>query len=236
MKVEIWSDIACPFCYIGKAHFEKALEKFGQSDEVEVVYKSYQLDPDYHHQKGDTALSVLSQKKGMPETQVEAMTSQIVEMAHQVDLKMDFKNNLPANTFDAHRLIHLAAKEGKQKEVLEALFEAHFTDGKNIEEKSVLIEIGQKIGLSKEEVERLLTSDEYAYDVKQDIMEARNIGVRGVPFFVFNQKYALSGAQPIDTFDELLNKSYTEWKKDHPTFQNMNSSDEAMCSDDGCEL
>ncbi len=235
MKIEIWSDIACPFCYIGKAHLEKALANFGQEN-IEVTYRSYQLDPDYHHKEGDTAKSVLAHKKGMAEAQIRQMTEQITKMGEQAGVDMNFETNLPANTFDAHRLIHLATRENRQQEMLTALFKAHFTMGKNIEDKAVLKDLAIRVGLAKESVEQLLDSDDFAYAVQQDIMAARNIGVQGVPFFVFNQKYALSGAQPVSTFEDVLEKSFREWRKDNPAFEDLSTDKAAKCEDGSCEI
>lgn len=236
MKIEIWSDVACPFCYIGKAHLEKALASFAESKDVEVVYKSYQLDPDYHYQEGDTSYSHLTEKKGIPMEQVKQMTTRIEQMAGDAGLKMDIQSVIPANTFDAHRLIQLAARHNKEEQVVTALFKAHFADAKNIEEQTVLRKIGLQAGLSKDEVDSVFNSDELAYDVSQDIMESRNLGITGVPFFLFNRKYAVSGAQPVEVFEGALAKSFSEWRKEHPVLVSLNTRDDAACTDEGCGI
>lgn len=236
MKVEIWSDIACPFCYIGKAHFDKALASFENAGEIEVDYRAYQLDPEMNFKGGQTAFSYLTKRKGMPMTQVEQLVSRIIQMAADAGLKMDFKTNIPANTLDAHRLIQLAIQERKEKAVIEELFEAHFTNGKNIEDKEVLKTIGVNIGLDAARVTEVLNSDEFAYEVKQDIMESRNLGVSGVPFFMFNGKYAVSGAQPVGSFTNAIEKSFQEWRKDNPEIVSLNVSKGSTCSDSSCEI
>lgn len=237
MKIEIWSDIACPFCYIGKAHLEKALSNFEHTAEVEVCYYSYQLDPEYHYQEGDTAFSVLTHKKQMPLEQVRQMADHIEQMAREAGLSMNIEKTLPSNTYDAHRLLHLAKSDRKEKQIMDALFKAYFTDGKLIEDKKVIGKIGVDCGLAQASVDKLLSSDEFAYEVKQDILESRSIGVSGVPFFVLNRKYAISGAQPVEVFTNALKNSFNEWKKDNPQFINLNSSDkDAACGTDGCAI
>ena len=237
MKIEIWSDIACPFCYIGKTHFEKALADFEHKSKVEVVYKSYQLDPEYHHKEGDTSISVLVEKKGMPEGQVRQMTGHVESMASQVGLSMDIQNTIPANTLDSHRLIHFAITEKKEKETIDALFHSHFTEAKNIEDKQVLTEVAKKVGLNQERTAEVLSSDEFGYDVSQDILESRNLGIRGVPFFLINRKYAVSGAQPMDAFRNALKQTFEEWQKENEQIVSLNSAadDGSSCSVDGCD-
>jgi len=236
MNIEVWSDIACPFCYIGKAHLEKALSTFKYASKIEVTYKSYQLDPTYNYQHGDTTFSVLTKKKGMSLEQVKQMAAHIEQMAKKVGITMNIEKTIPANTYNAHRLTHLANKENKSKEVMEALFKAHFTNGKNIEDITVLTEVGVQAGISKALIENLLSSDEFAYDVKQDIMESQNMGVSGVPFFLFNKKYAVSGAQPVDVFENALGKSFEEWEKTNPIFINLNTEKSNTCDNSNCEI
>ncbi len=236
MKVEIWSDIACPFCYIGKAHFQKALASFQNIKDVDVVYRCFQLDPDYKHKDGETVITYLTDMKGMSVEHVKQMTTHIEQMAKDAGITINFNTNIPANTLDAHRLILLATQEHKQEAIVEALFEAHFTNGKNIEEKNVLKEIGLSAGLSESQLNTVLDSDAYAYEVKQDILESRNIGVRGVPFFLFNRKYAISGAQPVDTFIAALKQSFEEWRMEQPTIVDLNASAGGVCNDDNCSI
>lgn len=236
MKIEVWSDIACPFCYIGKHHFETALAAFAHKEEIKVVYKSFQLTPDYYFSEGDTVYKHLSEKKGMPMEQVKQMTAHVTNTAKEAGLAIDFETNIPANTFDAHRLIQLGNKEGCGKQVVEQLFEAHFSKGKNIENKEELIAIGVDSGIEIVKIEQMLSSEDFAYEVKQDILESRNIGVQGVPFFLLMGKYAVSGAQPVEAFAEALSKSYSAWKKENNGIVNLNTTDSDSCSEEGCSL
>lgn len=238
MKVEIWSDVMCPFCYIGKRHFEEAIEKLPFKNEILVDWKSYQLNPEYHNTNNETIYDYLSRSKGMPIEQAKQMTKQVVAMGENAGLKLNFDTNVPANTFNAHRLIHLAAKYNLQDLAEEKLFEAHFTQSKNIGENAVLIAIATEIGLEKGEAEKVLNSNEFAEAVRYDIYESQNLGIRGVPYFVMDRKYGVSGAQPVQAFTDALTQSFKEWKEAQPktTLTSLNKSDDAICDENGCEL
>lgn len=238
MKVEIWSDVMCPFCYIGKRHFEQAIDKLPFKDEIVVDWKSYQLNPEYHNTNNETIYDYLSRSKGMPIEQAKQMTKQVVDMAANAGLTINFDTNVPANTFDAHRLIHLAAKNGLQDLAEEKLFEAHFVNSRNIGEKDVLIDIASEIGLDKNETEQVLNGDQFAEAVRYDIYESQNLGIRGVPYFVMDRKYGVSGAQPVEAFTEALTQSFTEWKSAQPKTQitSLNTNNDAVCDENGCEI
>lgn len=211
MKVEIWSDVVCPFCYIGKRKFEKALADFPHSDQIEIEYKSFQLNPET---KTDPALSqyeALAAHKGISVEQARQMGEQVTGIAKQVGLTFDFNQAIPANTFNAHRFLHLAKKEGKQEETKELLLEAYFTNGENIDAEDTLLKIATKTGINQEAVSHMLSGDEFSEDVKLDIYEAQQFGIRGVPFFAFDRKYAVSGAQEPSAFLQTLEKSFSEW-------------------------
>ncbi len=210
MKVEIWSDIVCPFCYIGKRKFEKALETFGNKVQVEIVWKSFQLDPSTKPNPGKSVIESLAEKKGLTLDQSRQMHTQVTAMAKEVGLDYKMDKAIIANTFDAHRLSHLAAVKGLQDRVEERLFAAYFTEGKNIGSKDVLVELAEEVGLDAKEVAAALESDAYATNVQADIAEAQQVGVRGVPFFVFDNKYAVSGAQPSEVFGQILSKVWEE--------------------------
>lgn len=212
MKIEIWSDIACLFCYIGKAHFEKALELSPYANQIDVEYRAYQLDPQMKFKPGQSLFSYLSQRKGMSEAQVHQMTDRIVMMATQTGLSINFDINIPANTLDAHRLIKLAGRERQQNSVLQSLFEAHFSNGQNIEDPMVLQSIGEKCGLNTHEIKKLLDNQLYDDEVKADIDQGKQFGVSGVPFFVFDRKYIISGAQPVDAFSNAIRQSFEAWQ------------------------
>lgn len=218
MKVEIWSDIMCPFCYIGKRHYEQALQSFTDSAHTEVVWKSFQLDPTIPEQveKNLTASHYLASRKGISLEQVEAMHAQVTQMAKNAGLEYHLDQALVYNSFKAHRIIQFATTKGLGHVAEEIFFAAHFTHNKDLGNTETLISLGQEIGLSESEIQEALTNDVYAYKVKQDIQEAQQIGVTGVPFFVFNRKYAVSGAQPTEVFLQTLEKSFAEWRKYNP--------------------
>lgn len=210
MKIEIWSDVMCPFCYIGKRHLEKAMALLPFKNEIEIEWKSYQLNPDYHNTDNESLLGYLARNKGMAVEQAKQLTESVSLMAKNVDLKLDFAKSIPANSFNAHRLLHLAKTKNLQDEAEEALFYAHFVEGKDVAKNEVLLAIGEKIGFLQTEVDQLLKSDDFTEQVRYDIYESQQIGVRGVPYFVFDSKYALSGAQPIETFVAAITQAYNE--------------------------
>jgi predicted DsbA family dithiol-disulfide isomerase len=214
MKIEIWSDVMCPFCYIGKRRFESALENFEHKDEVEIEWKSFQLNPDL---KTDPSLNItqyLADAKGWTLAYAQQLNDNVTEMAAGEGLTYDFDRAVVANSFDAHRFAHLAKKHGLGDEAEEALFRAYFTEGRNIADHETLTELGTEMGLDESEIKQILTSDTYSGEVKHDIAEAGYLGIRGVPFFVMNGKYGVSGAQMVPVFVETLEKSYSEWRQE----------------------
>jgi protein disulfide-isomerase len=232
MKVEIWSDIMCPFCYIGKRKFEKALAQFSHKDNIELVWKSFQLAPDLKTQPDKNIHQFLSEHKGVSIEQAKAMNNQVTEMASMVGLVYNFDKSIPANSFKAHRFIHVAKQQGKQDEAEELLFRSYFTDGKNIDDYSTLVQLGAEIGLDTASLKIALENGSYADDVKADILEAQQLGVNGVPFFVFNRKYAISGAQESPTFLEALAKAFDEWHKQNPE-AGLEITEGQSCKPDG---
>lgn len=217
MQINIWSDVRCPFCYIGKKKFETALEKFPQKDKVEVVWHSFQLDPDLKTQPDSSTLEYFVKTKGVSEEQAKQMLGHATQMAKEVGLEFNIEESILANSLNAHRLIQFAKTKGLGNEIEEVLFKAHFTEKKNIDDLETLVNIGVSIGLDEKETKEMLASDDFAYEVKQDEMQAKNIGVTGVPFFVFNNKYAVSGAQTPEAFLETLEKSWEEYEKENPS-------------------
>ncbi len=213
MKVEIWSDIACPFCYIGKRKFEQALEQFADRDEVDVTFKSFQLDPTAPIHSEQTMNEMLVEKKGMSLKQVEQMQSHVTMQAKEVGLDYHLDKAQMTNTMNAHRLIHFAKEHGKMIEMKEKLLQSYFIDGEHVGEIESLANIAEQIGLDKEAVNQMLTSNRYEAEVQHDMQEGVQIGVQGVPFFVINRKYAVSGAQPSNVFLEVLNKVNEEEKQ-----------------------
>jgi len=237
LKVEVWSDVVCPFCYIGKRHYEHALAQFEHADEVELEFKSYQLNPDYQQDstKKENPTVALAKKYNRSIEEMEAMQENVIKMAKEAGLNYNLKNAILFNTFEAHRLLHLAKEKNLGNELEEALFSAYFVEGEDLGNSEVLKSVGANIGLSQEEMEKAFTDEQYAYAVHQDIQEAANLGVTGVPFFVFNRKYGVSGAQPVEAFLNTLKAAHADWKKTQPTtLENITSG--PSCDRDGnCE-
>jgi len=208
MRVDIWSDVVCPWCYVGKARFEKALGDFPHRDQVEVVYRSFELDAGYPADMRETARAMLSRKYGMPEAQARAAEERLAGLAQAEGLGLD-PDRPVGNTFDLHRVIHLARAKGLQQELLTALNQAYFARGRQVFHRDVITEVAAAAGLDAGAVTEVLDSDEYAGAVRQDEREARDLGISGVPFFVFDMALGVSGAQPVETFTEALNQAWT---------------------------
>jgi len=213
MKVEIWSDIMCPFCYIGKRHFESALSTFDNSADIEIEWKSFQLDPTIPNDiSADTTVyEYLAERKGVSVEQATQMHEGVMEMARAAGLIYNFDIAKVANSFNAHRMIQMAKSKGLGDAAEEKLFRSYFTEGRNFGDTDDLIKMGVEIGLSETDVKESLSNDDYAYKVKQDIQEGEKLGVRGVPFFVFDRKYVISGAQPVEAFTQTLEQTYSGW-------------------------
>ncbi|QIP15269.1 DsbA family oxidoreductase [Spirosoma aureum] len=214
MEVEIWSDVMCPFCYIGKRKFERALSEFPHKDQVNIVWKSFQLNPAMKTDPDKTINEYLSEAKGWSLEQARQMNDRVTAMASEVGLSYDFDKAVVANSFDAHRLIQLAKANGLGDAAEERLFRAYFTEGRNTADHDTLLELGTDIGLDATAVEQLLQSDQYAEAVQHDIYEAQQVGARGVPFFVLNRRYAVSGAQQPETFLGALNTAWAESERE----------------------
>ncbi|HLP56397.1 MAG TPA: DsbA family oxidoreductase [Fluviicola sp.] len=204
MKIEIWSDVMCPFCYIGKRRLEQALEQF-PGETFDIEWKSFQLDPDLVANGKENPYQYLADRKGISYQESVNMHENVVNAAKSVGLDYRFDLAVVANSLDAHRLSHLAKQHGLGNELEERLFRAYFTEGKDIADHAVLTVLGTEAGIPKEAIETLFSGDQFLADVQHDILEAQQIGVRGVPFFVFDRKYAISGAQPVEAFLETLN-------------------------------
>lgn len=219
MTVEIWSDVACPFCYMGKRKFELALEEFEDRDRIRVEWKSFQLQPDM---ETDTTIRIhdyLAQAKGFPVEEARRMNEQVTEAGRRVGLTYHFDQVVVANTFKAHNLLQVAKRQNLQNETEEALFKAYFTEGKNIDDIPTLIGIGKEAGLDVEGLEEILETEAFGPQARADMEEARQMGVRGVPFFVLNRKYGVSGAQEPTVFLQALQTAFSEWRKDNPQIE-----------------
>lgn len=204
MKIEIWSDIQCPFCYIGKRHLETALKTF-PDEQVEIEWKSFQLDPSIVPQPDKNVYEYLAERKGMSVEQSREMHAGVVARAAEIGLDYHFEKAVVSNSFDAHRLIQLAKTKGLGDAMEETFFKAYFTEGRDLNNPATLMELSVGAGLNALDVKEVLENEElFAQAVRSDIVEAQQIGVRGVPFFVFDRKYAISGAQPIEHFEETI--------------------------------
>lgn len=232
MKIEIWSDVMCPFCYIGKRNFETALEQFSNKNGIEVEWKSFQLDPSLPEVQDSNYTDYLMVSKGLGRPQVEGMLNNVTQMAKGVGLEYDFDRAVMVNSFKAHRVLQLAKMRGLGDAAEERLFRAFFTEGRNIADDDTLLELGKEAGLNETEIRSSLSDERYSDMVRQDIQEAQAIGVTGVPFFVFNRKYAVSGAQPPQAFLQTLEKAYTEWREANPEIK-IEVTKGQSCSIDG---
>ena len=205
MKVEIWSDVVCPWCYIGKRRLESALGQFEHADEVEIFWRSFQLNPEAQQGKAVPTLEYLAGRFG---PQAAQMTDHVADVAKGDGLDMDFSKTLTVNTFDAHRLLHLAAELGVGDAAKERMLRAHFTEGADLASTDTLVALMQDVGVDPEKTRQTLVSGEYGDAVREDMEEARALGANGVPFFVIDRKYGVSGAQPVETFLTALRTAH----------------------------
>jgi len=229
LKVEIWSDVMCPFCYIGKRRIESALEQFPHKEDVEIEWKSFQLDPTTTSQPGKDAYQYLAERYGKDRQWSIDMHKNVAAQAKEAGLEYRFDKAVIANSFDAHRLSHLAKAHGIGNPMEEIIFKAYFTEGKDVADHDTLVALGEQAGLDPAEVRSMLSSELYAKEVKRDIEEAQQIGVRGVPFFVMDRKYAVSGAQPVEAFIESLEKSWEDWQGKSAK-QGFDTADGQVCT------
>ncbi|SOD71911.1 predicted DsbA family dithiol-disulfide isomerase [Jatrophihabitans sp. GAS493] len=214
MKVEIWSDIACPWCYVGKRRFEEALTSFAATGEpVEIDWKSFELDPGtVSSPVGEPAdyAGRLGKKFGTSRDQAAKMLDSMTATAAEVGLDFHFEKAVPANTFDAHQLVHLGRAHGLQQEVKDRLLQAHFSDGEAVGDRETLVRLGVEAGLDADEIRAALEDQRYAAAVRADEAEAAELGVSGVPFFVIDRRYGISGAQPAAVFLQALNRAQAD--------------------------
>lgn len=234
MQVEIWSDIVCPWCYIGKRRFEAALANFKQRDQIQITWKSFQLDPNAPRVSDETLNQMLAKKYGMSAEKAASANAQVTSLAAQVGLDYHLELAHPGNTFDAHRLIHLAANHGLQGEMKERLMLAYFTEGQPVGDVETLIKLAVEVGLDADEARTVLAGDTYADEVIADEREARTLGISGVPFFVIDEKYGISGAQPTELFQQALEQA---WSESHPLIRvTANTQDGDSCEGDSCAI
>jgi predicted DsbA family dithiol-disulfide isomerase len=230
MKIDIWSDISCPYCYIGKRHLEAALETFPHKDQVEVIWHSFELDREAPLKSKETLYERIGRKYGVSAEQAKANTTQVATTGKAAGLDIDFDKVVPTNTFNAHRLVHLANSEGKQDAMKERLFKAYFIEGKNVGDKDTLQALATEVGI---DATKVLSNDTYTAEVRKDEQSAETIGIRGVPFFVFDFKYAISGAHPVKAFEQTLQKV---WDEAQPVIPAPVETTGGVCEDGTCTV
>ena len=236
MQIEIWSDVVCPWCFIGKRRLESALAAFPHRDEVEVVFRSFELDPSAPTPASEPVVNMLARKYGVSVEQAAQMQDQVTQVAAEVGLEYHLDKTLHANTVDAHRLLHLALDEAGprvQADLKEALMTAYFTRAEDVTDHEVLRKAATDAGLDPSRVDAVLASQEYADAVRADIEQARAFGATGVPFFVVDRKYGISGAQPVQVFTQVLERA---WADSHPSLTVVgDQADATVCGPDGCD-
>jgi len=232
LRVDIWSDIACPWCYIGKRHLEQALAKFPHRDQVEIVWRAFELDPSAPkvRDSSQTYAERIAKKYGTQAPQAQVMIDRMTQTAANDGLEFRFDRIQPGNTFDAHRLLHLAHERGVQDALKERLMRAYMTEGQAIGEPEVLAKLAAEAGLDEQEAREVLGGDRYVSEVRQDEALARELGISGVPFFVLAGRLGVSGAQPADVLLGALERAWAEHKPGLEQF-----AEGATCGPDGCD-
>jgi len=210
MKIEIWSDIACPWCYVGKRRFESALTDFPQRDELQIIWRSFELNPTAPPRAERPTVELIANKYGMPVARAQAMMDDMTATGAADGIAFRFDRSISGNTFDAHRLLHLAATRGLREAMVERLFAAYFTDGEAIADREALVRLAGEVGLDAAEVRDMLASDAYAADVRADEARAQRLGITGVPFFAIDEKFGISGAQSAKVITDALMQAFAE--------------------------
>jgi predicted DsbA family dithiol-disulfide isomerase len=233
MQVEIWSDIACPWCYVGKRRFEAALRRFEHAEAVEVRWRSFELDPAAPAVRPVGVVEHLATKYGQTPAAARAMVDNIEQVAAGEGLEFDMEATAGGNSFDAHRLLHLALERGRQDELKEALLRGYFTDGIPVADRTALADAAVGAGLDRAEVEAVLDGRDYAEAVRDDEAQAHALGISAVPFFVLDRTYGVAGAQPADV---LLNALRRAWTDTHPLAPIGAADAAGACDGDSCAI
>jgi predicted DsbA family dithiol-disulfide isomerase len=236
LKIEIWSDFVCPFCYIGKRRLELALDEFKYKEQVKLVFKSYELDPNSKAWPNQNIHEYLASRKGMPVDYAKQLNENVGKQARTVGLIYNFDTMQHTNTFDAHRVAKYAETKQLGNEMTEKLLHAYFTDSELISDHETLKRLASEVGLEADDVEDLLDTKRFSKRVREDEDLARQIGVQGVPFFVFNETYAVSGAQPKEVFLQVLEKVWEEASMDLAATKNSSESKTSYCTGEECEI
>jgi predicted DsbA family dithiol-disulfide isomerase len=210
MQIEIWSDVICPWCYIGKRRFETALSDFAHKEKVQVVWRSFELDPDSPSQLPGTLEEMLAQKYQVTPQEAAAMNARVTEVARQVGLDYRLSTARPGNTFDAHRLLHFADSKRLGDGATERLMHAYFSESLPVGDHAALARLAPEFGIAEDEALNILKSDSYSSEVRADEARAANFGITTVPFFVFDEKSGISGAQPVEVFSAALQQAWVE--------------------------
>jgi predicted DsbA family dithiol-disulfide isomerase len=231
MRVEIWSDVVCPWCYIGKRRFEEAVAQFEHGDELEVVWRSFELDPGAPPERTGDTVGHLARKYGLSREQAQGNVDRLTAVAADEGLDYHLDRTRGGNTFDAHRLIHLGAERGIQDAVKERLLRAYFSEGEPVGDREALVRVSAEAGLDAEEARAMLDGDAFGEAVRADEREAQELGISGVPFFVIDRTFAVSGAQPAGAIVEVLRRA---WAKAHPLV--VTGGGDVACDDGSCAI
>jgi len=210
MKIEIWSDIACPWCFVGKRRFESALAGFPHRESLDIVWRSFELDPDAPSAHDRRTVELLAGKYRMPVEQAQGMMDDMTAKGAADGITFRFDRSISGNTFDAHRLIHLAATHGLREPMVERLFTAYFTDGESVGDRATLTRLAGELGLDTAAVAAMLASDTFTADVRADEQRAQQFGITGVPFFAIDETYGISGAQPASVLSQALHEAWAQ--------------------------
>lgn len=236
MRIDVWSDVVCPWCYIGKRRLEAALADFEHGEDVEVVWHSYELDPGAPSVPTERTVEVLARKYGGGIENAQRMMDQVEAVAAEEGLLYRLSRTQRVNTVDAHRLLHLALAEGgstTQGRLKEALLAAYFIDVRNVADHDTLAEIATGAGLDPARVREVLAGEEFRDEVHADVARAQSLGANGVPFFVVAEKYGVSGAQPVEVFTRALDRA---WSETHPALEMVDGAADQACGPDGCAI
>ncbi|NIK68345.1 DsbA family oxidoreductase [Paenibacillus sp. BK720] len=212
MKVEIWSDIMCPFCYIGKRRFEAALQEFAHRDQVEVIHRSFELDPTSPLQTDKNYFEYTAAKYGISAETLAKQSRSVTERAKQEGLIFNYNTVKNANTHDAHRLLYFAREFGKEQELLELLYKAYFTESLPIGQHESLVSLAEQVGLDRQQASAMLAGTQNGEAVRNDQLLAARLGIQGVPYFLIDGRHAISGAQPASTMTQVLDSAWKEAK------------------------
>lgn len=207
MQIEIWSDVICPWCYIGKRRFEQALAAFPERGQVEVIWRSFELDPGAPQQYSGTLIDLLAHKYGVSPEQAATMNARVTGIAQEAGLEYRLAQARPGNTFDAHRLLHYATAKGLGDRAAERVMQAYFSEGLPVGDRAALVKLAPEFGMNEAEAQALLQGDDYAKAVRADEERATALGITGVPFFAFDGKFGVSGAQPLEVFAQALREA-----------------------------